>query len=145
MPKIDNRPPTDQGLPHPTDDLITRQEFEDYKQKTLKHIEEIHQHLEKSSESTEALKDSLSPLVVEICTLSTGIEKLQDETLVIAQKVEQGLSLKQVEEQSPPPQKRKWKKCLPPWLWLCLLAVFGIFLVVGFIACILPTNLVSNG
>lgn len=61
-------------------DLITRREFEEYKESTLNSIKEIQTKLQENSTMTQILSEDIKPLVTGIDDLHEGIEKIYEKT-----------------------------------------------------------------
>ena len=92
-------------------DLITRREFEEYKEATLNSIKEIQNKLHENSTMTQGLSEDIKPLATGLDGLHEGIEKIYEKTSTVSL----GRSICSTADhppdvfQPPPPT---WKICL---------------------------------
>lgn len=61
-------------------DLITRREFEEYKETTMNSIKEIQTKLKENSTMTQGLSEDIKPLATGLDDLHEGIEKIYEKT-----------------------------------------------------------------
>ena len=91
-------------------DLITRREFEEYKEATLNSIKEIQTKLQENSTMTQGLSEDIKPLATGIDDLHEGIEKIYEKT----NKVSLGRSICSTADHPPDvlPPPPTWRVCL---------------------------------
>ena len=91
-------------------DLITRREFEEYKEATLSSIKEIQNKLQENSTMTQGLSEDIKPLATGLDDLHEGIEKIYEKT----NKASLGRSICATADHPPDvfPPPTTWKICL---------------------------------
>ena len=108
-------------------DLITRLEFEEYKEATLNSIKEIQNKLHENSTMTQGLSEDIKPLATGLDDLLEGIEKIYEKT----SKVSLGRSPCSTADHPPDvfsPQPQAWRVYLSIIIVLLFLATIYYFL-----------------
>ena len=114
MSREPNQPPTggsDTANKSTNMDLITRREFEEYKEATLNSIKEIQDKLHENSTMTQGLSEDIKPLATGLDDLHEGIEKIYEKTNTVSL----GRSICSTADHPPgvfPPPPPTWKICL---------------------------------
>ena len=114
MSREPNQPPTggsDTANKSTNMDLITRREFEEYKEATLNSIKEIQDKLHENSTMTQGLSEDIKPLATGLDDLHEGIEKIYEKTSTVSL----GRSICSTADHPPdvfPPPPTTWKICL---------------------------------
>ena len=113
MSREPNQPPTggsDTANKSTNMDLITRREFEEYKEATLNSIKEIQDKLHENSTMTQGLSEDIKPLATGLDDLHEGIEKIYEKTSTVSL----GRSICSTADHPPDvfPPPPTWKICL---------------------------------
>ena len=107
-------------------DLITRREFEEYKEATLNSIKEIQTKLQENSTMTQGLSEDIRPLANGLDDLHEGIEKIYEKTSTVSL----GRSICSTADHPPDvlPPPPTWRLCLYIISVSLLLAIIYYFL-----------------
>ena len=111
MSREPNQPPnggSDTASKSTNMDLVTRREFEEYKEATLNSIKEIQDKLHENSTMTQGLSEDIKPLATGLDDLHEGIEKIYEKTNTVSL----GRSICSTADHPPdvfPPPPTTWK------------------------------------
>lgn len=105
-------------------DLITRREFEEYKEATLSSIKEIQDKLHENSTMTRGLSEDIKPLATGLDDLHEGIEKIYEKTSTVSL----GKSICSTSDHPPDVFSKP-----PPLTWRVRLSIISVSLLLDII------------